>query len=352
MRIFLLVILISLSSCAKLSYMSEQAFGQISLEWNGEDNETVLKDPKVSEKFKNKIKLVQKAKAFFYNYFKMDPTPIYGETTILDQDAVTYLVIHSKKSHIEAQKVNIPFVGEFPYLGFFKEESAKEFAKDKIDEGYATYIRPVYAYSTLNHPMIPFHDNILSSFFRYSDEDLISTIFHELVHTVVFIDNQVQFNENLAQFISDELMKIYYRENPNYGVQRKRRIENQVKISKKVIELSSELNHEYKMARSEGEKNPSYEKILNQFLENRFKPEIETLCQKLQWTNKCWPLKGTWNNARFAALKTYESKRDNIELIFKESNLSLREFLNKVIKTERKYDGKKPFLESLVSKEK
>lgn len=321
--------------------MSEQAFGHISLEINGRNNKDILKDEKVDPEIKRKIILIQKAKKFFYKYFEMDTTPIYEETTILDQEAVTYLVIHSRVDKIKAIKTSIPFVGNFPYLGFFKETSAKEFAKEKNEEGFVTFIRPVYAYSTLNHPAIPFYDNVLSSFFRYKDEDLIGTIFHELVHTVVFIDDEIQFNENLAQFISDELMKIYFKENPFYSTQKKLKLVKIQKLTTKIIELSRELNLEY----AKDKKN--YELTLSKFIKTKFNPQMKLLCAELEIKGKCWPFTGEWNNARFAALRTYESKRDTLTMAFEKSGLSLKDFLYKIIKLEKKHSGKKPFLEML-----
>lgn len=344
MKILSIFTLFSLLGCAKLSYMSEQAFGHISLEYNGRDNDKILADPSVDPEVKRKIHLVQKAKKFFFEYFDMKPTLIYNETTILDQEAVTYLVIHSKKSHIQAIKTSVPFVGKFPYLGFFKKKSALSFAKEKQKEGFATYVRPVYAYSTLNHPAIPFHDNILSSFFHYNDADLISTIFHELIHTIVFIDNEVQFNENLAQFFADELMKVYYKKNPHYSEQKKIKQTKQRELMAKIVSLSHELNKRYKNSAK------NYDLILKDFLETKYRPEMKSLCEKLNMS-KCWPLKGIWNNARFAALKTYESKRNDLAEIFKNSKLNLKDFLKLIIKHEDDFKGDKPFLESLKNKD-
>lgn len=346
MKILVLLFIFSLSSCAKFSYMSEQAFGHISLEYHGKNNSELLDDPKVDLEIKRKILLVQKAKKFFYEYFELESTPIYDETTILDQEAVTYLVIHSKKTKIKAIKTSIPFVGTFPYLGFFKKNSALEFAKKKQDQGYVTYVRPVYAYSTLNHPAIPFHDNILSSFFRYKDPDLIGTIFHELVHTVVFIDGEVQFNENLAQFISDELMKVYYKKNPDYSEQKKTKLENQRILMDKIVNLSEQLNSRYRNERED----PGI--ILKDFLTTTFYPQMNSLCLKLKVQDSCWAVKGEWNNARFAALKTYESKRDELGEVYRESALSLKDFLIKIVKHEETFDRSKPFLESLKIKDK
>lgn len=323
--------------------MSEQAFGHILIEYNGKSNNKILDDPNVSPEIKRKILLIAEAKKFFYKYFELKSTPIYEQTTVLDQDAVTYLVIHSPKREIKALKVSLPFVGSFPYLGFFDQSAAKDFAKMKESEGFVTYTRPVYAYSTLNHPWIPFYDNILSSFFRYKDEQLVGTIFHELVHTVVFLKNEIEFNENLAQFIADKLLVIYYKKDENYIEKKKEKIKGQTKLINHIVELSKELNQNYLQARED----ISSDIILNDFLEKRFRPEIEKICLEQKIQNNCWPLKRKWNNARFAALKTYEAKRDDISEAFRAQGLGLKDFLLKIIKLKGKVADSKELIEQL-----
>jgi len=80
---------------------------------------------------------------------------------MLENSAVTYLVVASPFNEIKAVETCFPVMGCFPYLGFFNLNSAKNFAKEKENENYVTWIRPVYAYSTLGY----FTDTILSSFF-------------------------------------------------------------------------------------------------------------------------------------------------------------------------------------------
>ena len=94
-----------------------------------------MKDPKVSKINKDKIELIGKYKEYFYNYFKRKSTPIYSKTMILDSEAVSYLVITSKKDEIKALNECFPFVGCFPYLGFFKKRSAKKYALEKESDG-------------------------------------------------------------------------------------------------------------------------------------------------------------------------------------------------------------------------
>ncbi|MBT5093001.1 MAG: hypothetical protein HOM21_02085, partial [Halobacteriovoraceae bacterium] len=193
---FLLIVAFLSSGCAKFSYLVEQGIGQLKLQSRSKKNSEILKDPTVEESIKDKIKLITKYKEYFYRYWGKPSTGIYSKTTILKGEAVTHLVIVSPADKIEALEECFPLVGCFPYLGFFKKASAKEYASKKSAEGFVTYTRPVYAYSTLGK----LEDRILSSFFQYKDSELAELIFHELFHTIFFIKDEVELNENLANY--------------------------------------------------------------------------------------------------------------------------------------------------------
>lgn len=319
--------------------MLEQGIGQVSLELNGRDNESILKDDSIKDEYKRKIKLVIKAKKYFFDYFAMEENTIYDQTTFLDQKAVTYLVIHSPHDQIKALKSCFPIAGCFPYQGFFNLDSAKDYKKQKEELGHHTFMRPVYAYSTLNHPLIPFSDNILSSFFHYQDNDLVQLIFHELVHTIIFVKNEAQFNENLAEFVSQVMLIDYLKLESNYFEKKKADREMQRKLNQKVVGLSKTLKEEYAKKANK----PDY--ILRNFLENNFNPSIKKYCQENGLHEKsCWPLKQKWNNARFAALGTYVAKQNKIKDIYDKTGLNLKAFVYKLIELEDDFDSKKKFI--------
>ena len=108
-----------------MTYVFKQASAQIQLELDGVKNEEVLADKNNKEEHKKKIKQILEYKKFFYEYFKLEPTAIYDKTTFLESEAVTYLVVASKKNEIKALEHEFPIVGKFPYIGFFNKEDAK-----------------------------------------------------------------------------------------------------------------------------------------------------------------------------------------------------------------------------------
>jgi predicted aminopeptidase len=251
---------------------------------------------------------------------------------MLKSKAVTYLVIASPYNEIKAEKNCFPLMGCFPYLGFFNNDSAKEFAKSKEDEGLITWVRPVYAYSTLGY----FTDNILSSFFHYNDYELAELIFHELFHTIFFVKNEVDLNENLANFFSKEMVVDYFKftgQEDYLKIHLKEEHEDR-ELSLKVVELVAELDILYKSKILNNK--TEAEKVLNDFLENRFRIEILKKCQSLNIeTKNCHPLDKKWNNARFAAFLTYEKNSDEIEKLRNKVAPDLKSYFKYI---EKKYD--------------
>lgn len=335
-------------SCAKVSYISEQAAGQMAIEWNGVDNKKVLMDPDLKEEYKEKIRKIENYKEYFYNYFQKEETPIYSETTMLKSEAVTYLVIASSKTEINPVMHSFPLAGEFPYLGFFKKKSAKQYAKQLEEKGFATYVRPVYAYSTLNK--LPFYDNILSSFFIYSDQDLAELIFHELTHTVFFAKDEVDFNESFAEYIGRELSYLYFKYDKKQLDKAQRVKLRRRKLMEFVVSKTNKLSKLYKKE-SKLSKTKA-QKILDSFLKTHFLPEAKRICHQLE-IKKCWPLKSSWNNAKFAAFMTYSKDQKIISKIHQAKKIDLKDFLKYIEKSyeDFKDSNEESFIKFLTDKE-
>ncbi len=324
-------------SCAKVTYVTEQGWGQFKIQWNGRGYEEVLEDPKVPADVKGQIKKIQAYKNHFYNYFEKEPTSIYSEVTFLDREAVSHLVIASLYNKIEPHNEWFPFVGEFPYLGFFDEESAKSYAKEKEEDQYYTYIRPVYAYSSLGN----FEDKILSSFFQYKDEDLAELIFHELFHTIFFIKDNVDLNENLANYFGKEMMYEYFKIG---NKQQEKRLEQAKKFEGLRFSLVNLIDRYKEILKKQEPKNKKEADILlKEFLDTQFIPSMKSACKKMNIKSEnCYPIRVSWNNARFAAYMTYEKKVGFIKKLHQEKSLSLKELFNYLDEKYKEYKRIKP----------
>lgn len=332
-KLILFVIAGLFVSCSKTTYSIKQAFGHFSLEWNGRDNSDVLADPKVSSEVKHKIRLVQKYKEYFYNYFGLKETPIYNETTLLNRDAVSYLVVAAPVSELKPLEHWFPFAGTFPYLGFSEREDAEEFQKE-LSENYFTYLRPVYAYSTLNR--LPVYDNILSSFFYYDDYDLAELIFHELTHTIFFVGGDVDFNESLASYIGVELAAQYFQGEPE--LLEKKLSENA--RTKKIYEVIASFAKDYneKLKKEKPTNKESAQRIMFELGRNKYIQEYAQTCLMFGGKECNWDLT-KWNNARLAEFLTYQSKQSLVETIRENRKYSLKELIEYLKRQESKYSS-------------
>jgi predicted aminopeptidase len=330
------------TGCGQLSYLTEQGVQQMKIQWGGRSNDEVLKDPKISEEKKQKILLIEEYKKFFYHYFGAPTSKIYSKTTMLENKAVTYLVIASKHTKIEAHEFEFPFMGSFPYIGFFKLDSAKEFAEDlKQDENLVTWIRPVYAYSTLSY----LEDRILSSFFEYDETELAELVFHELFHTIFFIKDEVELNENLANLYGKEMLKEYFKGQPLLDSFIARE-EKKEKIAQRVVELIGILQSEFSKLGG-FITNQKADDLTERFITEVFKPDLRHMCERLVLEESECELKDNWNQASFAAFLTYEEDQDFLEELKKEKELNLKDYLS-WLKKEYKTFGKQKKVESFT----
>ena len=250
---------------------------------------------------------------------------------------MTWLVIASPYNRIEAKKECFPFMGCFPYLGFFKKSSADEHIKKLQEEDYVTYVRPVYAFSTLGY----FTDTILSSFFYYKEFELAELVFHELFHTIFFPKNEVDLNENLANYFGRELAYEYFKTSHNEIKKQREKREKRAIINQEVSGLAKKLNKLYKG--TSGLTKESSNRILKKFMDDVFRPQIEAKCTELNIPlNGCSALKTKWNNATLASYLTYEKNLNSIELLRERKKLSLKEFFQFIHGQYRKYLDKSP----------
>ena len=319
-----------------VGYLSEQGMEQAKLQWSGRDNNEFLKDPNISEEMKRKVLLVEEYKKFFYHYFGEKETKIYSKTAMLPNSAVTYLVIASPHTKIEAHEFSFPFMGSFPYIGFFKKDSAEKFARDiSRKENLVTYIRPVYAYSTLGY----LEDRILSSFFHYNDVELAELVFHELFHTVFFIKNEVELNENLANLYGKALLREYFKDRPELThfleTEKKKKL-----LGQRVVDLIGILQTEF--AKLGAFNTDEQADVLTQrFVNEVFKPDLLSFCDKILLDKSECNIKEEWNQASFAAFLTYEEKQDFLENLRSQNNFDLKQYLNWLRIEYKKFDNQK-----------
>ena len=198
--IFLVIVILTIIYWEVINYGLAQARGQIAIIQGAVPVEEVLADPSFPDSLKTKILLIDAVRSYAIDSLGLTNSQNY--TTFYDQQGKTSLwnLSACEPYSLTPKTWSFPFLGSFPYKGFFDLEKAKEERNELKSEGYDTRIRPVGGWSTLGW----FSDPILSNMLLRSEGKLANLIIHELTHSTLFVKDDIEFNENLASFIGDQ----------------------------------------------------------------------------------------------------------------------------------------------------
>lgn len=287
-----LVLFVSTSGCFATGYLLQAAGGQYELIHAARPLSVVKDDPSVPLRVRELLAKVPAIKRYG-QLNGLNPTGNYSRYSDLRRPAAVWVVQGCKELSFEPRRWQFPIVGTVPYLGFFSEKAAREFATDlaRDELGLDVTVRTASAYSTLGW----FKDPVLSTMIPEGPEafaDLANVILHESVHATVYVKNQSAFDESLASFVADELTWLLVV--GRSGLQSKEAkalIAGEERGARFVKELhlaSEELDAIYKSARPDHEKRALKEARLN-----RLQQELG--------------LKRKFNNADLAGFKTYDT---------------------------------------------
>jgi predicted aminopeptidase len=164
----------------------------------------VVTDPATPERIRGLLGSVAAIKAYGQAH-GLKPTRNYSRYADLSRPAAVWVVEACAPLAFEAKRWRFPIVGSTPYLGFFDEGQAREFAESLRErEGLDVEVRGASAYSTLGW----FEDPVLSTMIPRGDEAqgaLADAVLHESVHATLYLKDQSAFDESLASFVADRL---------------------------------------------------------------------------------------------------------------------------------------------------
>ncbi|WP_234734939.1 aminopeptidase [Tellurirhabdus bombi] len=182
-----------------LSYGWMQAKGQINILWNTQPVDKVLADPTFPDSLKQKINLIQEIRRFAIDSIGLNPSESYTSFYNQNGKPILWVVLASERYKLAAKEWTFPVIGTFAYKGYFEKDRADSELKALTKEGYDTRLNEVSAWSTLGF----FNDPILSSMLRRKEGQLAELIIHELTHGTLFIKDNLEYNENLADFVGE-----------------------------------------------------------------------------------------------------------------------------------------------------
>jgi predicted aminopeptidase len=180
--------------------VTQAARGQLQIVNAREPITKVLDDPATSADLRKRLETVREAREFASRELGLPNNKSYTTYADLKREYVVWNVVASPEFSLDPREWCFPVVGCVAYRGYFKEAGARKFAAKLRAEGFDTVVEGVPAYSTLGK----FNDPILSTMLGYGDDELVSIIFHELSHQVIYIPDDSSFNEAFAMVVERE----------------------------------------------------------------------------------------------------------------------------------------------------
>ena len=234
------------------------------------------KIPLEEENNREFVELVQDIRCFATEELGLKTGKNYTRYVELERDYLAAVVSASGKDSFKRHEWRFPIVGAVPYKGFFNVKDARKERAKLEKKGLDVWIRGVDAFSTLGW----FRDPLFSFMRNYSAHQLAELIIHEELHATIFIKGQVQFNEELAEFVGSEGARLYIEsrfgaDSEEYLAMLRTREESGVFLDF-IQKLIADLENLYSGSATREEKLEGKERIINAAREN-FDAEYENL---------------------------------------------------------------------------
>lgn len=195
----LLIAMGPLAGCS-LGYYWQAATGHLELMNQRHPVDEVLVDPDTSSDLRNRLETAQQAVDFAHEALNLPDNGSYRAYADIGRDFVVWNVFGAPEFALEARTWCFPVAGCVSYRGYFAEDRAREFAANLASRGDDVFVGGVSAYSTLGR----FEDPLLNTMMDLPDYRLAGLIVHELAHQKVYVQNDSMFNEGFASTVERE----------------------------------------------------------------------------------------------------------------------------------------------------
>lgn len=199
----------ALTGCSTLGYYAHLATGEMAVLRARVPIEKVIADPHVDPALRARLELALRARAFASDTLKLPRNKSYTTYADIHRPFVMWNVFAAPALSLQPVEHCFLFAGCVAYQGFYHHDRAEALADKLKEEGDDVWIGGVPAYSTLGH----FADPLLSTMDRWSDDEMIGTIFHELAHQEFYVKNDTAFNESFATFVQREGLREWHADN-------------------------------------------------------------------------------------------------------------------------------------------
>lgn len=198
------------ASCTRLGYYAHVAGGQIALLSAREPIARLIDDPATEMPLRERLAAVRDARAWAAEQLRLPANGSYTAYVDLQREYVAWNVFATPALSLEPLEQCFAFAGCIAYQGYYSLDKARARARELRDQGYDVHVGGVPAYSTLGW----FDDPLLSTMMRWDDATLLGTLFHELAHQKLYVQDDSAFNESYASFVEQQGLREYLTQHP------------------------------------------------------------------------------------------------------------------------------------------
>jgi predicted aminopeptidase len=322
--IFLLFLIFNYSS---VKYGIYQGFGQARVLMGALPLSEIKSNPNTPDSVLQKIAFIEEVRQFAIDSIGLNNSENYTSFYNQKGKPILWVVTASPEFKIEAHQWCFPIAGCFPYKGYFDYNKALVEEQKMKDLGFDTRIGEVSAWSTLGF----FKDPILSSMLNRGEGKLAELIIHELTHATLYVKNDIEFNENLANFIGKQgaifFLKHKYGDSSQIILEYENSFEKRKVFGNYIRGEIQQLNMFYKNFPTDisiGEKKELKQNRIDQIkwglLDVGYYKDSAQAINRLKKFNP--------NNAYFSGFSTYSKEQNNLnDLFLNNYDKSLKEFI-------------------------
>jgi len=308
---FLLLVLAQVEGC----YYMQAIRGHTELMSRRRPVAEVIEDASVPDDIRDRLALVAEARNFAVSELLLPDNDSYRTYADLERDFVVWNVFAAPEFSLTAKTWCYPIAGCVAYRGYFSEAAARKLGDRLRADGYDVAIGGVSAYSTLGR----FADPVLNTMMRWSDLELVSTLFHELAHQKLYIKGDSAFNESFASAVAEIGLSRWLAARNATGERASHlaRRELRKRLFAEVSKTRDQLTEIYESVVGDDEKRTRKREILD-----ALSTKAETILSRSGAASGNW-LASPLNNARLVSLNLYEGRLDAFRAVLADCDESI-----------------------------
>jgi predicted aminopeptidase len=180
-----------------LSYIFSAGVGETHVLVGTVPMDTALNNPNLVPEDHEKLLWVRQVREYAQNTIGLNTGQSYLGFYDTAGNPAIYSMSASSRDALQPKTWSIPVEGETQSLGYFYKNLAQSYADQLKQDGYDTVIYGALAFSTGGF----FADPLYSSLFSLDKPLLADSVFHELTHNTIYMANDTEFNESVANFV-------------------------------------------------------------------------------------------------------------------------------------------------------